>query len=44
MRLNALQAYADYRIERVTPHRNRLLDELEDRLFSGVPKGSDRRR
>jgi len=33
-RLGALQAYADYHIERVAPRPTRALDELEDRLFS----------
>jgi hypothetical protein len=34
-RLDALQAYTDYHIERVAPRPRRALDELEDRLFSG---------
>jgi hypothetical protein len=34
-RLDALQAYTDYHIERVAPRPARALDELEDRLFSG---------
>jgi len=34
-RLDALQAYADFHIERVAPRPTRALDELEDRLFSG---------
>jgi hypothetical protein len=34
-RLDALQAYTDYHIERVAPRPTRALDELEDRLFSG---------
>jgi hypothetical protein len=37
-RLEALQAYADYHIERVAPRPTRALDELEDRLFSGSLK------
>jgi hypothetical protein len=36
-RLDALQAYTDYHIERVAPRPTRALDELEDRLFSGSP-------
>ena len=34
-RLDALQAYTDYHIERVAPRPTRALDELENRLFSG---------
>jgi hypothetical protein len=34
-RLDALQAYTDYHIERVAPRPTRALDEIEDRLFSG---------
>jgi hypothetical protein len=34
-RLDALQAYTDYHIERVAPRPTSTLDELEDRLFSG---------
>jgi hypothetical protein len=34
-RLDALQAYADYHIERVAPRPTNALDELENRLFSG---------
>jgi hypothetical protein len=34
-RLDALQAYTDYHIEKVAPRPTRALDELEDRLFSG---------
>ena len=37
MRLDALQAYADYHIESVTPRPTDVLDELEDRLFRGSP-------
>jgi hypothetical protein len=36
-RLDALQAYADYHIERASPRPTRVLDELENRLFSGSP-------
>ncbi len=36
-RLDALQAYADYHIERVSPRPTHVLDELENRLFSGSP-------
>jgi len=35
MRLDALQAYTDYHIERVAPRPTQALDELENRLFSG---------
>ena len=35
MRLDALQAYTDYHIEKVAPRPTRELDELEDRLFLG---------
>ena len=34
-RLDALQAYADYHIERAAPRPTDALDELENRLFSG---------
>jgi hypothetical protein len=34
-RLDALQAYTDYHIERVAPRPTGALDELENRLFSG---------
>ena len=34
-RLEALQTYADYHLERVAPGPTHLLDELENRLFSG---------
>ncbi len=37
VRLDALQAYADYHIERVTPRATHALDELENRLFGGAP-------
>jgi hypothetical protein len=43
-RLDALQAYTDYHIERVAPRPTHALDELENRLFSGSPaKGKDAR-
>jgi hypothetical protein len=35
VRLDALQAYADYHIERVSPRPTDVLDEIEKRLFSG---------
>jgi len=34
-RLDALQTYTDYHIERVVPRPTHALDELENRLFSG---------
>jgi hypothetical protein len=37
MRLDALQAYADYHIDQVSPRPTHVLDELEKRLFSGLP-------
>lgn len=37
-RLDALQIYADYYIDRVSPRPTHGLDELEKRLFSGLPK------
>jgi hypothetical protein len=33
-RLDALQAYTDYHIERVAPRPTHALDELENRLFA----------
>jgi hypothetical protein len=33
IRLDALQAYTDYHIERVAPRPTHALDELENRLF-----------
>ena len=36
-RLDALQAYADYHLEKVSPRPTKMLDELEDRLFSASP-------
>jgi hypothetical protein len=36
-RLDGLQAYADYHIEKVSPRPTRVLDELESRLFSDSP-------
>ena len=35
-RLEALQAYTDYHIERAAPRPTDMLDELENRLFSGL--------
>ena len=35
-RLDALQAYADYHINEVTPRPSNVLDELEHRLLSGM--------
>ena len=37
-RLAALQAYADYHIDKVAPRPTNVLDELEETLFSGMPK------
>jgi hypothetical protein len=37
-RLDALQTYADYHIDQVSPRPTDVLDELEKRLFSGLPK------
>jgi len=39
-RLDALQIYADYHIEQVAPRPTYVLDELENRLFSGPPQDS----
>jgi type I restriction-modification system DNA methylase subunit len=36
-RLAALQAYADYHIEDAAPRPSHILDDLKERLFSGVP-------
>jgi len=42
VRLDALQAYADYHLDRVSPRPAHVLDELEDKLFSSAPtKGKD---
>jgi hypothetical protein len=41
-RLDALQIYADYHIEQVAPRPTDVLDELENRLFSGPPQKSRR--
>jgi hypothetical protein len=42
VRLEALQAYADYHLDKVSSRPTHVLDELEDRLFSSVPmKGKD---
>ncbi len=38
MRLDALQAYADYHVDQVAPEPTYVIDELEKRLFSGLPK------
>lgn len=38
MRLDALQAYADYHVDQVAPRPSHVLDELEKRLASGLPK------
>lgn len=40
-RLDALQAYADYHVDKVAPRPTHVLDELEDKLFSSVTKGKD---
>ena len=37
-RLDALQIYADYHLDQVSPRPTDVLDELEKRLFSGMPK------
>jgi len=37
-RLAALQAYADYHIDKVAPRPTHVLDELEEALFSRMPK------
>jgi hypothetical protein len=39
-RLNALQAYADYHLEKFFPRSTNVLDELEIRLFSDSPNQS----
>ena len=39
-RLDALQIYADYHIDQVSRRPTDVLDELEKRLFSGLPKKS----
>jgi N-6 DNA Methylase len=38
MRLDKLQVYADYHIDKISPRPSRVLDELEDKLFL-APKG-----
>ena len=38
VRLDALQAYADYHIDQVAPRPTHVLDELEMRLYPGLPK------
>ena len=40
-RLDCLQAYADYHIQKVSPRRTHLLDELEKRLLGSPEKGRD---
>ena len=41
-RLDSLQAYADYHIDKVSPRPEDMLDELEAKLFPDVPmKGGD---
>ena len=35
-RLDALQAYADYHIEKAAPRPTHVLDELEDRIFAST--------
>jgi len=42
IRLDALQTYADYHLEKVAPHPTNVLDELEERLFSGSPTKGNR--
>jgi hypothetical protein len=37
-RLDALQTYADYHLDQIAPRPADMLDELEDSLFSSVPK------
>lgn len=37
IRLDALQAYADYHLTQVAPRSTAVLDELEKRLFAGTP-------
>jgi hypothetical protein len=37
VRLDALQVYAEYHIDQVAPRPTHVLDELEKRLFSGLP-------
>jgi hypothetical protein len=43
-RLESLQAYADYYIEKVAPRPTHVLDELERRLFYGSPTKGKRTR
>jgi hypothetical protein len=38
-RLDTLQAYADYHIQKVSPRPTYLLDELEKRLLGSPEKG-----
>ena len=37
-RLDALQAYADYHLDQITPRPTKMLDELEDSLLFSIPK------
>ena len=41
-RLDCLQAYADYHIQKVSPRPTHLLDELEKRLLGSPTRGRDR--
>ena len=41
-RLDALQVYADYHLEKVASHPANVLDELEERLFFGSPTKGNR--
>lgn len=42
LRLEALQAYADFHLDKVAPRSTHVLDGLEDKLFSNAPmKGKD---
>lgn len=38
LRLDALQAYTEYHINQIAPRSTRVLDELEGRLFPGLPR------
>lgn len=42
IRLDALQTYADYHLEKVAPRSTNVLDELEERLFSESPTKGNR--
>jgi N-6 DNA Methylase len=37
LRLDALEAYADYHLDQAAPRSTRVLDELEKKLFSEIP-------